>query len=229
MKYTIRTLLLAAAISIPAAAAVAANNGRVMTNERAAASASNSVAVQSMSSAQIRQLQQSLSSQGYYNGGIDGAWGPGTARALSRYERANSLSSSNVVGRANGSLNGATLDSLGLQLSANDSYTGGNASGGLRADAGTDIRSSGNVSNRSDDDRSDTRYRNGTANTSAGAGADVQGNTTLNRSSGLGSSLGLGANLGADVDTSSSTGTGARVGTSGGAGVSSGVRGSLNQ
>lgn len=145
MKYTIRTLLLAAAVSIPAAAAVADNysadraatgsatgaatnmntgvgvgvgvGANVNTNNTngtaGALQADGAVSAQSLSTAQVRQLQQSLNAQGLYSGSIDGIWGPGTADAISRFEQQNNLGTATP-----GALNTTTLGRLGIDTQA---------------------------------------------------------------------------------------------------------------
>lgn len=55
----------------------------------------------------VRGVQQRLKAQGYYNGGVDGRWGPRTEQALARFQRSRSL-------EPTGHLNPTTATALGL-------------------------------------------------------------------------------------------------------------------
>ncbi len=78
------------------------------TSARAGAAAN---AASSLSTADIRQIQESLRAQGVYRGSADGIWGPNTARALRDYQQRNNLPVTN-------SLNDETLGSLGVTLNS---------------------------------------------------------------------------------------------------------------
>lgn len=55
----------------------------------------------------VRAVQQRLRVSGQYRGGVDGVWGPGTQRALERFQQARGL-------QATGQMNPATAQALGL-------------------------------------------------------------------------------------------------------------------
>ena len=55
---------------------------------------------------QIRGVQGRLARDGFYNGPVDGVWGPDTAAAVSRYQHAHGFEET-------GKLNRETLDSFG--------------------------------------------------------------------------------------------------------------------
>ena len=55
----------------------------------------------------VRGVQQRLKAQGYYNGAVDGRWGPRTEQALARFQRSRSL-------EPTGHLNPTTATALGL-------------------------------------------------------------------------------------------------------------------
>lgn len=55
----------------------------------------------------IRMVQHQLRRLGHYRGSADGVWGPGTQRALERFQQANGLQST-------GQMNPATAQALGL-------------------------------------------------------------------------------------------------------------------
>lgn len=55
----------------------------------------------------VRGIQQRLRQHGYYNGRIDGIWGPGTERALAQFQRSRGL-------EPNGQLTPTTASALGL-------------------------------------------------------------------------------------------------------------------
>ena len=60
-----------------------------------------------LSSGNVASLQRSLSSQGYYNGSVDGVWGPQTSAAIKSYQRTNKMD-------ANGSLTSSQLRGFGI-------------------------------------------------------------------------------------------------------------------
>lgn len=53
-------------------------------------------------------VQTKLTALGYFQGKVDGAWGPATSNAVSRFQRAKDL-------RVTGALNPATLNALGIK------------------------------------------------------------------------------------------------------------------
>lgn len=55
----------------------------------------------------VRIVQARLRRLGHYRAGVDGVWGPGTQRALERFQQANSL-------QVTGQMNPATAQALGL-------------------------------------------------------------------------------------------------------------------
>jgi peptidoglycan hydrolase-like protein with peptidoglycan-binding domain len=55
----------------------------------------------------VRNIQQRLRVLGFYRGGVDGLWGPGTQAALERFQQGRGL-------QASGQVNPATLTALGL-------------------------------------------------------------------------------------------------------------------
>lgn len=66
-----------------------------------------------LNESKVQDLQQNLADAGFYKGGVDGVWGPQTAKALRSYQAANGL-------RATGKLNSATIEKLGMVESEND-------------------------------------------------------------------------------------------------------------
>lgn len=101
----------------------------------------------SLSSAQVRTMQLHLSGQGnftgnYYEGSIDGKWGPKTAAAVERFQRDHGL-------WADGLLTTSTIAQLGLDIDSMDSsYTG------ITPAAGDESRTPTNDSNSVDDSSS---------------------------------------------------------------------------
>jgi peptidoglycan hydrolase-like protein with peptidoglycan-binding domain len=57
--------------------------------------------------AAVRNVQEQLRALGFYNGGVDGLWGPGTEQALMRFQQSRGL-------QPNGQLNPVTASALGL-------------------------------------------------------------------------------------------------------------------
>ena len=55
----------------------------------------------------MRTVQARLQALGFYNGAIDGVWGPGTQSAIERFQQGRGL-------QPNGQLNPATVSALGL-------------------------------------------------------------------------------------------------------------------
>ncbi len=60
-----------------------------------------------LSQAAVRNLQSRLRTLGFYRGGIDGVWGPGTQGAIERFQQGRGL-------QPTGQLNPATAQALGL-------------------------------------------------------------------------------------------------------------------
>jgi peptidoglycan hydrolase-like protein with peptidoglycan-binding domain len=64
-------------------------------------------AAEPLNQAVIRNVQQRLRALGHYRGAADGVWGPGTQRALERFQQGRGL-------QASGQMNPATAQALGL-------------------------------------------------------------------------------------------------------------------
>lgn len=77
----------------PAAAAAAASPSAAMTD--------------TLSPEAVRNVQQRLRVLGFYRGGVDGLWGPGTQTAIERFQQSRGLQST-------GQLNPTTLTAMGL-------------------------------------------------------------------------------------------------------------------
>lgn len=60
-----------------------------------------------LSRAAVRNVQARLRSLGFYRGGVDGTWGPGTQAAIERFQQGRGL-------QATGQLNPVTVQALGL-------------------------------------------------------------------------------------------------------------------
>ena len=60
-----------------------------------------------LSGAAVRNIQSRLKALGFYSGGIDGTWGPGTQRGLERFQQGQGL-------QPNGQATPATVQALGL-------------------------------------------------------------------------------------------------------------------
>lgn len=168
MKHVFTTLLMVTALSAPAMTAQAQSSGisdstmgTSMDSGMASDSTSGTTGVNSesatgdalansvpgsvLSESNIRDIQQSLNTEGYFRGSVDGVFGPDTVAALRQFQLDNGLES-------NGLVTGRTLDTLGVQLSAADSARI-DASGGILANqpvgsgvAGTTTGTAGNLS-----------------------------------------------------------------------------------
>lgn len=64
-------------------------------------------ATEPLSPAAVRNVQQRLRTLGFYRGGVDGTWGPGTQSSIERFQQGRGL-------QATGQLNPATAQALGL-------------------------------------------------------------------------------------------------------------------
>lgn len=60
-----------------------------------------------LSQAAVRNLQSRLRTLGFYRGGVDGVWGPGTQQAIERFQQGHGL-------QPTGQLNPATAQALGM-------------------------------------------------------------------------------------------------------------------
>ena len=56
----------------------------------------------------VANVQAALANQGYYNGGVDGVYGPGTSRAIADFQRDSGL-------RVTGTINSPLIQALGIQ------------------------------------------------------------------------------------------------------------------
>ncbi len=91
----------------------------------APASAGSSMARSELSPGTIRTVQNDLKQDGFYQGNVDGVWGPATAKALQTYQQRNNLHPS-------GELDSATLASLHLTPAGNAAAPG-SAAGGMQS------------------------------------------------------------------------------------------------
>ena len=80
-----------------------------------------------MSSKQVTDLQQKLKQQGFYNGQIDGKWGPETQTAVKDFQKKQDLP-------ATGQLDPQTMQKLGIQM--NEGSTSGNSGSSSSGSAG---------------------------------------------------------------------------------------------
>jgi peptidoglycan hydrolase-like protein with peptidoglycan-binding domain len=102
----------AATLDLDPAALLAARgggggSGAVANAAPQAAAAGGAAGAPTLSQAAVRNLQQRLRSLGFYRGGVDGIWGPGTQQALERFQQGRGL-------QATGQINPATAQALGL-------------------------------------------------------------------------------------------------------------------
>jgi hypothetical protein len=119
MKAYLRNSLMAAAVCtifLSGAAFAGVIQDQSAYNDRSyTAPASQQDSLRPLARSDVRMIQQRLADRGYYNGQIDGLWGPRTTEAVSSFQSANDLPS-------DGKLTHATLDELGLAANAN--YSG---------------------------------------------------------------------------------------------------------
>jgi peptidoglycan hydrolase-like protein with peptidoglycan-binding domain len=117
MKASLRNLLMAAAICTTFLSASA--SAGVIQDESSYSDrpyyASSGDSLRPLARSDVGMIQQRLADRGYYNGQVDGLWGPRTTQSVSAFQAANDLPS-------DGKLTHATLDGLGL--AANDNYAG---------------------------------------------------------------------------------------------------------
>ena len=121
MKHTAFTLLMTAALVAPVAAAKADivrsdRDGRMMYNDqvyRSEAYGGMNQRVHYLDRKEVQAIQQALDESGFYTAGVDGVWGPKTTKAVQDFQVSSGL-------EPTGTINEATLDQLGLQLSAAD-------------------------------------------------------------------------------------------------------------
>jgi peptidoglycan hydrolase-like protein with peptidoglycan-binding domain len=78
-----------------------------IVGQRTEAPTSSTAAAQPLDRPVVREIQARLRRQGFYSGGTDGVWGPGTQQALERFQRARGL-------QVTGDANPMTLSALGL-------------------------------------------------------------------------------------------------------------------
>ncbi len=106
MKRILYIALLATMAIMPVAA-----NAETSADTGAKAS-TQATAGASLSRSEIIQIQQALNTEGFYKGRADGVWGPNTANAVQKFQASHEIN-------ANGNLDAATLDQLGVNLSMN--------------------------------------------------------------------------------------------------------------
>lgn len=114
MKNMIYAGLFAAALSLPAASALAQGGTTPDMNSTTAATATtmpDSVSVSNMTRAAVRKIQTGLRDNGFSPGTVDGIWGPRTAAAMQLFQQSHGISTANarMIGTD-------TLNALGMGL-----------------------------------------------------------------------------------------------------------------
>lgn len=125
MKTTIKTLMMTTAVCMFATGAHADYNksmkhkGETYKSGRVDAGPMDEVTYQArtipsrdvtrLSSRDVSRLQRSLADQGFYNGAVDGQWGPMTTNAIQAYQRSRNM-------EVNGELSTHDLMDLGVRI-----------------------------------------------------------------------------------------------------------------
>ena len=117
-------VLFFASTALAGAAALSGCGDGGMTGRSATTSTTSQRAAAAQPSADIRESQQQLKSLGYYDGQVDGLWGPETQGAVERYQRERGLS-------ASGRIDAATRESLRETTAGRSGTTTG--TGGMTA------------------------------------------------------------------------------------------------
>jgi peptidoglycan hydrolase-like protein with peptidoglycan-binding domain len=105
MKRFLFVALMGTALMAPPALAETSANAGARASTQTTAGAS-------LSRGELIQVQNALSSQGFYKGSADGIWGPNTANAVQRFQAQHQIN-------AGGKVDAQTLDQLGVNLSMN--------------------------------------------------------------------------------------------------------------
>lgn len=107
MKTLLKTILMSAAICAISASAAAQNTQA--TGSYSGSISGSMAANRTLSSADVRLLQQELASRGYYTGSVDGIWGPLTTSAIQQYQSSLGLPTT-------GTLTTSMLNDLGVRV-----------------------------------------------------------------------------------------------------------------
>ena len=201
MKRFISTMLLVTVVS--ATCIVAAQFTADATSTTGAslsptgANMTNNVNPNTLTSAEIMQIQQTLKNDGVAVN-VDGVWSPGMTTALSQYQTAQGLP-------ANGTLTAQTVTDLGVNLSANT--PAGSANFGSST--------SGNLSGTTGENQIQSGGAAGMNNLNPAAGNTISGGV----GDPTGAAGGGGTNGGSIGSVSGATGSAGAGGTNGGSGV----------
>jgi len=134
--------MLTATVAVGALLAGCSVAGDRTTSSRQSSTGASTAAAQPAPSAQVRQVQQALNSQGFYSGDADGIWGPRTADALRNFQQARGIEQS-------AQMDSRTMAALGLNSdgtpmsqtttvpSATTSSTAGTTGTGMSSTSGT--------------------------------------------------------------------------------------------
>jgi hypothetical protein len=118
----------------------------------------NNLDPKSLSSQQVKDVQQALKDKGNLHGQVDGVWGPQSARALKSFQKGQNMEGTK------GQIDDQTISALGLNQSefqnadsgGASSSAGGSAPNGSTSTNGSSSYGAGNISSGSDNSNSGT-------------------------------------------------------------------------
>ena len=123
---TIVTVLSAAAVCA-GGAAYAARSGHNFTAEPAAYAA---ILKQGARGGEVKEVQRRLKNWGYYDGNVDGIYGPATVKAVKYFQQKNGLSADGICGKATYAALGMNDSVRVLENGDSDQGGSGGSSGG---------------------------------------------------------------------------------------------------
>ena len=119
MKKALRIGVAALAVAAVGSAVAVFNTGNTSEDYASTPFVQTAVLRQGANGGEVKEVQRRLKQWGYYNGAVDGVYGPATVKAVKEFQRKNGLTADGIAGKS-------TYEALGMNESAN-ALKGGNS------------------------------------------------------------------------------------------------------
>lgn len=135
MKKAFRIGLVALAVAAVGSATAVFNTAYTNDEYASAPFVQTAVLKQGATGGEVKEVQRRLKEWGYYNGAIDGVYGPATVKAVKAFQKKNGLTADGVAGKS-------TYAALGMNESVKALENNGNNNSGSTATASSNYTSS---------------------------------------------------------------------------------------